>query len=59
MPVEEGQALLGELIEFATQPQFVYRSCGACRATWCVASNGVERCMQRLSQITRSQTCHL
>jgi alpha-ketoglutarate-dependent 2,4-dichlorophenoxyacetate dioxygenase len=25
MPVEEGQALLGELIEFATQPQFVYR----------------------------------
>ena len=25
MPVEEGQALLAELIEFATQPQFVYR----------------------------------
>jgi alpha-ketoglutarate-dependent 2,4-dichlorophenoxyacetate dioxygenase len=25
MPVEEGQALLGELMEFATQPQFVYR----------------------------------
>ena len=25
MPVEEGQALLRELIEFATQPQFVYR----------------------------------
>jgi alpha-ketoglutarate-dependent 2,4-dichlorophenoxyacetate dioxygenase len=25
MRVEEGQALLGELIEFATQPQFVYR----------------------------------
>jgi alpha-ketoglutarate-dependent 2,4-dichlorophenoxyacetate dioxygenase len=25
MPVEEGRALLGELIEFATQPQFVYR----------------------------------
>lgn len=24
MPVEEGQALLNELIEFATQPQFVY-----------------------------------
>ena len=24
MPVEEGQALLHELIEFATQPQFVY-----------------------------------
>jgi alpha-ketoglutarate-dependent 2,4-dichlorophenoxyacetate dioxygenase len=25
MPVEDGQALLAELIEFATQPQFVYR----------------------------------
>jgi alpha-ketoglutarate-dependent 2,4-dichlorophenoxyacetate dioxygenase len=25
MPIEEGQALLGQLIEFATQPQFVYR----------------------------------
>jgi alpha-ketoglutarate-dependent 2,4-dichlorophenoxyacetate dioxygenase len=25
MPVEEGRALLAELIEFATQPQFVYR----------------------------------
>ncbi len=25
MPVEEGQALLRELMEFATQPQFVYR----------------------------------
>jgi alpha-ketoglutarate-dependent 2,4-dichlorophenoxyacetate dioxygenase len=25
MPVEEGQELLAELIEFATQPQFVYR----------------------------------
>jgi alpha-ketoglutarate-dependent 2,4-dichlorophenoxyacetate dioxygenase len=25
MPIEEGQALLGELIEFATQPRFVYR----------------------------------
>jgi alpha-ketoglutarate-dependent 2,4-dichlorophenoxyacetate dioxygenase len=25
MPVEEGQALLRELIEFATQPRFVYR----------------------------------
>src|SRR5262249_16893697 len=25
MPVEEGQAMLRELIEFATQPQFVYR----------------------------------
>ena len=25
MPVDEGQALLAELIEFATQPQFVYR----------------------------------
>jgi alpha-ketoglutarate-dependent 2,4-dichlorophenoxyacetate dioxygenase len=25
IPVEEGQALLAELIEFATQPQFVYR----------------------------------
>ena len=25
MPVEEGQALLHELIEFATQPRFVYR----------------------------------
>ena len=25
MPVEEGQALLAELMEFATQPQFVYR----------------------------------
>jgi alpha-ketoglutarate-dependent 2,4-dichlorophenoxyacetate dioxygenase len=25
MPVEEGRALLRELIEFATQPQFVYR----------------------------------
>src|SRR5215468_3129876 len=25
MPVEEGQALLAELIEFATQAQFVYR----------------------------------
>ena len=25
MPVEEGQALLAELLEFATQPQFVYR----------------------------------
>jgi alpha-ketoglutarate-dependent 2,4-dichlorophenoxyacetate dioxygenase len=25
MPVAEGQALLGELMEFATQPQFVYR----------------------------------
>ena len=25
MPVAEGQALLAELIEFATQPQFVYR----------------------------------
>jgi alpha-ketoglutarate-dependent 2,4-dichlorophenoxyacetate dioxygenase len=25
MPVEAGQALLAELIEFATQPQFVYR----------------------------------
>jgi alpha-ketoglutarate-dependent 2,4-dichlorophenoxyacetate dioxygenase len=25
MPVEEGQTLLGELIEFATQPQFIYR----------------------------------
>jgi alpha-ketoglutarate-dependent 2,4-dichlorophenoxyacetate dioxygenase len=25
MSVKEGQALLGELIEFATQPQFVYR----------------------------------
>ena len=25
MPAEEGQALLAELIEFATQPQFVYR----------------------------------
>jgi alpha-ketoglutarate-dependent 2,4-dichlorophenoxyacetate dioxygenase len=25
MPVEEGQALLADLIEFATQPQFVYR----------------------------------
>jgi alpha-ketoglutarate-dependent 2,4-dichlorophenoxyacetate dioxygenase len=25
IPVEEGQALLGELIEFATQPKFVYR----------------------------------
>jgi alpha-ketoglutarate-dependent 2,4-dichlorophenoxyacetate dioxygenase len=25
MPVEEGQALLAELIAFATQPQFVYR----------------------------------
>ena len=25
MTVEEGQALLAELIEFATQPQFVYR----------------------------------
>jgi len=25
MPIEEGQALLGELMEFATQPQFVYR----------------------------------
>jgi alpha-ketoglutarate-dependent 2,4-dichlorophenoxyacetate dioxygenase len=25
MPVEEGQALLAELIEFATQPRFVYR----------------------------------
>src|SRR5258708_37179757 len=24
MPVEEGQALLGDLMEFATQPQFVY-----------------------------------
>ena len=24
MPVEEGQALLHELMEFATQPQFVY-----------------------------------
>ena len=25
MPLEEGQALLNELMEFATQPQFVYR----------------------------------
>jgi alpha-ketoglutarate-dependent 2,4-dichlorophenoxyacetate dioxygenase len=25
MAVEDGQALLAELIEFATQPQFVYR----------------------------------
>jgi len=25
MPVEEGRALLGELMEFATQPRFVYR----------------------------------
>jgi len=25
MPVVDGQALLTELIEFATQPQFVYR----------------------------------
>jgi len=25
MPLEEGQVLLGELMEFATQPQFVYR----------------------------------
>jgi alpha-ketoglutarate-dependent 2,4-dichlorophenoxyacetate dioxygenase len=25
MPTKEGQALLAELIEFATQPQFVYR----------------------------------
>ena len=25
MPIEEGQALLRELIEFATQPRFVYR----------------------------------
>jgi alpha-ketoglutarate-dependent 2,4-dichlorophenoxyacetate dioxygenase len=25
MPFEEGKALLAELIEFATQPQFVYR----------------------------------
>ena len=25
MRVEEGQALLGELIQFATQPQFIYR----------------------------------
>jgi len=25
MPIEEGQALLGELMGFATQPQFVYR----------------------------------
>jgi alpha-ketoglutarate-dependent 2,4-dichlorophenoxyacetate dioxygenase len=25
MPVEDGQALLAELIEFATQPQFIYR----------------------------------
>jgi hypothetical protein len=25
MPIEEGQELLAELIEFATQPQFVYR----------------------------------
>ena len=25
MPLEDGQALLAELIEFATQPQFVYR----------------------------------
>src|SRR5262249_33648213 len=25
MPVEDGQALLGELMEFATKPQFVYR----------------------------------
>jgi alpha-ketoglutarate-dependent 2,4-dichlorophenoxyacetate dioxygenase len=25
MPVEEGRALLDELMEFATQPQFVYR----------------------------------
>ena len=24
MPIEEGQALLSELIEFATQPRFVY-----------------------------------
>jgi alpha-ketoglutarate-dependent 2,4-dichlorophenoxyacetate dioxygenase len=25
MPIAEGEALLGELMEFATQPQFVYR----------------------------------
>jgi alpha-ketoglutarate-dependent 2,4-dichlorophenoxyacetate dioxygenase len=25
MPIEEGQTLLGELIDFATQPQFVYQ----------------------------------
>src|SRR5690349_4301439 len=30
MPIEEGQALLRELIEFATQPQFVYRH------KWCI-----------------------